>query len=115
MACGMYVFLCGFTYMLEVRDSKNRHFIVGDCYNNFLYNTDPNIVHNGQLNVLPTILRYYIMSSYSVKSTGLYSTMQAQINQQDHDRLIQQKIEGARCYKTDSRKRETGKITNLKL
>ena len=35
--------------------------------------------------------------------------MQATINQIDHDRLIKQKIEGNRCYKSGIKKRETGK------
>ena len=41
MGTGIFIVLCGLTYMLEVKDSKNRHFIIGDCYNNFIYNVDP--------------------------------------------------------------------------
>jgi len=40
MGIGIFIFLCGFSLMLEVKDSKNRHFIIGDCYNNFLYNNE---------------------------------------------------------------------------
>ena len=79
--------------MLEVKDSKNRHFIIGDCYNNFLYNTDQSITHqaNRKLTVLPTILRFF--KNKYLKTNTYFSTMQAQLTQRDHDNLIKQKIE----------------------
>lgn len=79
MGIGIFVVLCGLTYMLEVKDSKNRHFIVGDCFNNFIYNADPARSNQPlkKLTCLPTIV----------------STMQAQLTQRDHDGLLAQKVE----------------------
>ena len=79
MGIGIFVVLCGLTYMLGVKDSKNRHFIIGDCFNNFIYNADPARANQPlkKLTSLPTIV----------------STMQAQLTQRDHDSLLAQKVE----------------------
>ena len=70
---GIFIALCGITFMLEVKDSKNRHFIIGDCYNNFLYNTDQSITHqaNRKLTVLPTILRFVLRAPWTTSITSI--------------------------------------------
>lgn len=64
MGCGFFIILCGAAYMCEVKDSKNRHFIFGDCYNNIIHNAErANIV--GKLNLLKRIcqlLKRYVVT-----------------------------------------------------
>ena len=55
--------------------ARNRHFIVGDCYMNAIYNKDrPN--RGGFLKMLPFVL----------------TTQQSALDQVDHDHLIREKI-----------------------
>ena len=54
MGCGFFIILCAVANLCEVKDSKNRHFIYGDCYNNIIHNAErPNII--GKLNLLEWI------------------------------------------------------------
>ena len=71
MGTGVFTILCAVVSMLESRDEKNEHFIIGDCYNNFLYNqstTSPTT-----LGCLPTLI----------------STVRSCMTQVDHDILIE--------------------------
>lgn len=71
MGTGIFIILCAVVSMLESRDEKNEHFIIGDCYNNFLYNqstTSPST-----LGCLPTLI----------------STVRSSLTQVDHDILIE--------------------------
>ncbi|CAG5114027.1 Oidioi.mRNA.OKI2018_I69.chr2.g8109.t1.cds [Oikopleura dioica] len=75
MGTGFFVLLCGLANLLEARDGRNRHFIVGDCYMNAIYNKDrPN--GGGFLKMLPFVL----------------TTQQSALDQVDHDHLIREKI-----------------------
>lgn len=73
MGAGAFMMLCAVTCLLENKDEKNEHFIIGDCYNNFLFNR----AHVEQLGCLPTVI----------------STVQASLTQSDHDSLLQSLIE----------------------
>ena len=103
MGTGIFIMLCGLTYMLEVKDSKNRHFIVGDIYNNFIYNADP-ARSNQPLKKLryPPICWIVFPQSELTKVKLLLSclptitsTMQAQLTQRDHDALLAQRVEAS--------------------
>jgi hypothetical protein len=75
MGLGFFVLLCGLANLLEARDGSNRHFLIGDCYVNAIYNKD-RTSSGGFLKMLPFVL----------------TTQQSNLDQADHDHLIREKI-----------------------
>ena len=54
MGIGLFLILCSMTCMLENKDEHNQHIIIGDCYNNFLYN----VTNHGGMGGLPTVISF---------------------------------------------------------
>ena len=92
MGTGIFIVLCGLTYMLEVKDSKNRHFIIGDCYNNFIYNADPSRSSQPLKKLRLGLAFDTKLIKYSCLPT-IVSTMQATLSQRDHDVMLGQKVD----------------------
>jgi len=75
MGLGFFMLLCGLANLLEARDGSNRHFLIGDCYVNAIYNKD-RTSSGGFLKMLPFVL----------------TTQQSILDQADHDQLIREKL-----------------------